>query len=407
MKAKFSDALPPALRFWLKIKRLQFLNWRSARRLPSTQAEPFHSSANVLRIIVFDDHVPAPDRDAGSARMALILKSFAQAGDCTFLSLANVNQPQYEQQLIAEGVKVARLIDYERLLKERPFHLALMSRADVAAAVVPSLRKLAPEIKTIFDTVDVISVRLEREYEFTKDKNTLRAARKYQKLEKRLVQSCDQIWCVTHEDQTALSDLVPETKFAVIPTIHPLQDRGKQFANREGLLFIGNYLHRPNVDAIHYFMREIYPTLRQTITGARLFIVGDNVPPEIKAFESDDVTVTGYVADVDPIFQSCRVFIAPLRFGSGIKGKIGQALSYGLPVVTTSIGAEGMDLENDRDAVIADGSDQFAASVSDVYNNATRWQRLSDSGYRHIAQNFTPEIVEEKIQHALNAVLPR
>lgn len=403
MKAKFIDGLPPGVRFWLKLKREQF---RERRRRDPSNAEFARVSGDNegLRIIVFDDHIPVPDRDAGSARMQLILKALAEMGSCTFISVSKLARPEYERRLREEGVEIARLVDYQRLLKARRFDVALMSRPDVAAALLPSIKRTAPGTKTIFDTVDIGFVRLEREFRLTGDKRTARAARRYKKLETRLTRACDQVWCVTEEDEKALAREAPDAQFAIIPTIHPLQDRGRSFAERDGLVFIGNYLHRPNVDAVHYFMREIYPIVREAHPGLRLSIVGDHAPADIAAYASDSVTVTGYLADVDPLFQACRIFIAPLRFGSGIKGKIGQALSYGLPVVTTSIGAEGMGLGNGQEAIIADNAREFAEGVIRLYTDAELWQTLSDNGYHHVAQHFTPEVVEETIHEAIGKV---
>lgn len=401
MKAKFIEALPPGLRFWLKLKREQLRERRRQSPSPADDFARMNVENDGLRIIVFDDHIPVPDRDAGSARMQLILKALAEMGSCTFVSLGKLARPEYERQLREEGVEIANLIDYQRLLKTRRFDVALMSRPDVAAALLPSIKRTAPETKTIFDTVDIGFVRLEREFRLNGDKRVARAARRYKKLETRLTRSCDQIWCVTEEDQKALAREAPEAHFAIIPTIHPLQDRGQRFAERKGLFFIGNYLHRPNVDAVHYFVREIYPAVRETLPALKVFIVGDHAPPEITNYASDDVTVTGYLADVSPLFQSCRIFIAPLRFGSGIKGKIGQALSYGLPVITTSIGAEGMGLTHGRDAIVADGAHEFAEGMIKLYTNAELWQTLSDNGYHHVSQHFAPEVVVRKIRKAI------
>lgn len=407
---KLRDALPPALRFWAKCKREQFLaKWRKVRRRNHSEQDALPPARAVdnrhgLHVIVFDDRVPAPDRDAGSARMFLILKSLAKLGQPVFISMGQFQRPEYERQLRKEGVEVAPWIDYQRLLKERRFQVALLSRPDVAGALLRSIKRAAPGIKTIFDTVDIAFLRLEREYQLTGDEKVAQATRRYKKLETRLARSCDQVWCVTAEDQAALASEAPSARFEIIPTIHPLQDRGKSFAARQGLVFIGNFLHRPNTDAIHYFMQEIHPLVREAIPAVKLFIVGDYAPPEIAAYASNEVTITGYVADVDPIFQNCRVFIAPLRFGSGIKGKIGQALSYGLPVVTTTIGAEGMSLENGSEAIIADEAREFAAALIRVYQNAALWQRLSDHGYDHITRHFTPEVVEEKIHQAIKTI---
>ena len=407
---KLRDALPAALRFWLKYKREQFLaKWRKVRRRDHSEADaiaPARAEDNRLglHVIVFDDRVPAPDQDSGGARMFLILKSLAKLGQPVFISMGQFQRAEYERQLRKEGVEVAPWIDYQRLLKERRFHVALLSRPDVAGTLLRSIKRAAPGIKTIFDTVDIAFLRLEREHQLTGAEKAAQASRRYKKLETRLARSCDQVWCVTAEDQAALAQEAPSARFEIIPNIHPLQERGKNFAARQGLVFIGNFLHRPNKDAVHYFMQEIYPLVQEGMPGVKLFIVGGYAPPAIAAYGSEDVTVTGYVPDVDPIFHSCRVFIAPLRFGAGMKGKIGQALSYGLPVVTTSVGAEGMGLENGSEALIADGAREFAEALISVYKDAALWQRLSDHGYSHIERHFTPQVVEEKIHQAIQTL---
>jgi len=404
------NAVPPALRFWLKFKRVQFLaKLRQARREDDVEHDrlPRANTAGKehgLNVIVFDDRIPTPDRDSGSLRMFSILKSLVKLGQPAFISLSKLRQPEYERMLNEAGVEVVSWTDYRKVLKRRPFQVALFSRPDVAGALLSSIKRTSPGIKTIYDTVDVAFLRLEREYRVVADKHFARLARRYKKLETRLARSCDQVWCVTPEDQFALSQEVPSARFEIIPNIHPLQDRGESFVARRGLVFIGNFLHRPNEDAVHFFMREIYPIVREAVPGVTISIVGSDPTSAITAYGSENVTVTGYVPDVNPIFHSCRVFVAPLRFGAGMKGKIGQALSYGVPVVTTSVGAEGMGLVHGREALIADKAEDFAEALISVYNDAALWQRLSDQGVSHIARHFTPPVVEEKIHQAIQTL---
>lgn len=415
IKQKLGKALPPSLKLPLKAL-LARLNGK-LRRVKSpprfvSRLEPNALVVNAagirasgLRILVCDDHVPTQDRDAGSARMFLILKSLLQLGRPLFISMSDLDQPDYEQQLRKEGVETAFWANYKQLLREQNFDVAILSRPDVAEALLRTIKKTSPNTRIIFDTVDISFVRLGREYKLTGDKKIAAEAARYQKLEGHLARECDQVWCVTTEDQAALTPLAPGARFEIIPTIHPLQKRGKAFAERRGLVFIGNYLHRPNQDAVAYFMQEIFTLVQAACPGVELYIVGDNVPPKIEAQASGAVIVTGYLPDVDEVFYNCRVFVAPLRFGSGMKGKIGQALSYGVPVVTTPIGAEGMELEHGHQAMIAKGAQEFADAVINLYQDADLWQRLSDNGYEHVRRNFTPEVVEEKIRRAVRNLM--
>ena len=362
-------------------------------------ARPQSTNNTGPEIIVFDDRVPIPDRDAGSARMVNILKSLAHIGSPVFIPMKRL--PEHERLLWENGIEIADVGDYVRLIKKRNFRLAILSRPEVAEALIPSLRQVNRQMKIVFDMVDASFVRLSREYQVTGVQGRAEEAWHLEELELGLAEASDQVWCASPADKKAVSKRVPEERIAVIPTIHALKTRGKSWSEREGLLFIGHLSHRPNSDAIHYFMQEIFPLIRKSCPSLIFNIIGSNPSAEIKAYHSEQVRVMGYVPDIDPFFHSAHVFIAPLRFGAGVNGKIGEALSYGLPVVTTSIGAEGLGLVHGRDAMIADNPLEFAEHVLEVYRNNELWQRLSDCGYQHIENYFTPKVIGERIETSL------
>ncbi len=382
--------------------------WAAARINPSPHGRFAPAMADDVAsregpwIIVFDDRVPMPDRDAGSARMVNILKTLARSGRPVFVPMKRL--PEYERLLWENGIETANVADYARLIKKRNFRVAILSRPDVAEALLPSLRRRNRQMKIVFDMVDASFVRLSREYQITGVRERAEEARHLEALELKLAQASDLVWCASPADKKAVSKKVHEERIAVIPTIHALKARGKSWSERDGLLFIGHLSHRPNSDGIHYFMREIFPLIQKRLPAITFYIVGSNPSTEIKAYDSEQVRVMGYVPDIDPFFHSGRVFVAPLRFGAGVNGKIGEALSYGLPVVTTSIGAEGLGLVQNKDAMIADDPREFAERVLEVYYNGDVWQRLSDCGYRHIENHFTPQVVGERIETSLRSL---
>jgi O-antigen biosynthesis protein len=356
------------------------------------------------RVIVFDHEVPTPDKDSGSARMYLILKALAKWGRPVFVPVYQSAGREYEAVLEKEGVRVASLAEYKELVREGDFYAAILSRASVADAVLPAIRKIDPTVKIIFDTVDVHHLRLAREYELTGDIRYAEEAALLKRQETRAAAASDQVWCVTPDDAEALRREVPALRAKIIPNIHPLQGRGAEFDARGGLLFIANFNHRPNTDAVHYFMHKVFPLVRESLPGVKFYVVGSHMPDEIKWYGSnvEGVETLGHVPDVDPLFHKSRVFVAPLRYGSGMKGKIGQALAYGLPVVTTGVGAEGMGLGHGREAMIADDQGEFARRVIQVYRDRELWQQLSDNGYGHVAQQFAPQVVEKSIHAAMS-----
>ncbi len=168
-------------------------------------------------------------------------------------------------------------------------------------------------------------------------------------------------------------------------------------SKRQGLLFVGSFLHPPNVDAARYLVRDILPLIKREIEDVTLYIVGADPTPEIKALASERVVVTGWVKDISLYLKGARVMVAPLRYGAGLKGKISQGMSYGLPMVTTSLGIEGMDIEDGTEALVADDPAEFAAKVIRVYRDDDLWNHLAEHAARFAAANYSPEVVRTKL----------
>ncbi len=276
-----------------------------------------------------------------------------------------------------------------------------LSRPATAEAVIREVRRADPKLKIVYDMLDVHHLRAEREAALTGDARAAREAEHLRRLETRLAREADLVWCGSPPDKEIMARAAPGTPSVVIPTIHELHGRGLPFAEREQLLFVGNFSHRPNVDAVHFLAREVLPLVRRALVGVELLVVGDNAPPEFEGYASEGVRLLGYVPDIDPVMNGCRVFVAPIRFGSGVNGKIGESLAYGLPVVTTTVGAEGWGFTDGEQVLIADAPADFAEAVVRLYREAALWQRLSDGGYRHIAENNTPEVIARVINDSL------
>ena len=366
---------------------------RLAERAANRKAGPY--------VFVFDDHVPTPDRDAGSARMAFILRALAEWSRPVFVALSQQSHSSYERQLWKDGIETASAVDFARLLRERNFYAAVLSRPAVAEALLKAIRRADPRVRVVFDMVDAHFLRVGRESELTGDAEAAREAARYREVETELARSADLVWYASTADKEIVEKLAPRVPAAVVPTVHSLRGPGLPFAERRDLLFVGNFRHRPNADAVRFFVEEIFPHVRAEIPGARLLLVGDHAPPDLAAYASEEVRLLGYVPDLDPVMESARVFVAPIRFGAGINGKIGEALAYGLPVVTTPLGAAGMGFDDGEQALVADGPREFAAAVARLYRDAELWQQLSERGRRHVAQNFTPEVVGRVINDSL------
>jgi glycosyltransferase involved in cell wall biosynthesis len=190
----------------------------------------------------------------------------------------------------------------------------------------------------------------------------------------------------------------------VVQLVIPEEPEGPGFGERRDILFIGGYQHNPNVEAVLYFTREILPALRSRIPDLRFLILGSRPPAEIRELACDHIQVLGFQKDIAPYFNACRLMVAPLRFGAGIKGKLGTSFSYGLPVVATSIAAEGMYLQDGRDVLIGDDARSFADAVVRAYTDPELWARLSVGGREVVRERYSPEVIRRGLAEVIASI---
>src|SRR5690606_8259250 len=253
-----------------------------------------------------------------------------------------------------------------------------------------------PKIKWIFDTVDLHYVRLAREAELFNSKKLMRKSARFKNLELSIAAKADLTLTVTEDEETLLQEQGIKN-VAVIPNIHetPETNAYPGFAEREGLLFIGSYQHPANVDAARWLVEEIMPIVWKKIK-IPVTLLGNAPTKEVISLESDGVKVPGYVKDVAPFFASHRLFVAPLRYGAGMKGKIGQSLAYKLPIVTTAVGAEGVGLTDKVDVLIAEDKEAFAQQIIHAYQDEQLWRALASNSEK-VLRKYSPEHISENL----------
>jgi glycosyltransferase involved in cell wall biosynthesis len=132
-------------------------------------------------------------------------------------------------------------------------------------------------------------------------------------------------------------------------------------------------------------------------------LLGNKPPQEVVALRSDRVTVTGFIPNVGPYFEEARIFVAPLRYGAGMKGKVGQALAYGLPMIGTTFATEGFDFVDGENCLIADDAASFAQAILTLYGDEAMWRRFSEQGDALIRQ-FSSEVVGEQLRELFSSL---
>ena len=161
---------------------------------------------------------------------------------------------------------------------------------------------------------------------------------------------------------------LPVENIVEFPYIAEKYSSEVSFSSRQDIIFVGGFRHDPNIDAMVWFVEEIWPELMPNLPReARFVIVGDSPPAAVECLAGGRVVVTGYVPDLRPYFDCARVAVAPLRYGAGIKGKVVQSFCFGVPSVVTPIAAEGIGLTSGQEALIAQSAVEIANCVAELY----------------------------------------
>lgn len=387
------------------IKRYQVVNqtkflerWREALRrqpAPGTDVERIVRDAPKGRVLVIDATTPEPDQDSGSVRLTHLLRLLRESGrHVTFFADNRAYVPGYTERLQKLGVEVLYhpwLGDPIDWLRDNGAGLdaVIVCRHYIATSYLDPVRRYAPRARFIFDTVDLHYLREDRAAALAGNDELARQAGKTRAQELRLIRSADVTLVVSPAEKELLSADAPGARVEVLSNVHPVHGCRRDFTERQDLVFVGGFQHPPNIDAVTWFAREVFPLVRAKLPDVRFHVIGSRMPPAIRDLAIEGVTIHGHVDDLEPFLDGCRIALAPLRYGAGVKGKINMSMSYGQPVVATTMAVEGMHLIAGEEVLVADSPSAFADQVIRLYGDAGLWQTLSVAGLENVRRHFS------------------
>ena len=365
-----------------------------------------------MKVLIIADALPMPDRNAADFRFFALLGMIAERHDAHFCAINRTRQAaaigdgplQRYVHLLRSG-NVGILEDsISQALKRHQYGAVVFEWHFPARALIDTVRVAQPRARIIIDSVDVVFNRLEAKAHVTGAATDSASAKATKTSELAVYAAADVVITVSDADAAILHHCNPAIATITIPTVHPLQEPVSiPDAHACQLLFIGSF-SRPggetNIDGILYFCREILPVVVAAEPRVRLRIIGSNPPPEVLALASERIQVLGFVPETKPFLENSVVSIAPLRFGGGMKGKIGEAMSFALPVVTTSTGIEGFGLSPGVDALVGDTPQDFAAAVIRLLHDRAYLEQVRMAGYRFIRSRYSDDAIRARI-HAL------
>jgi len=362
------------------------------------------------QMLIVDATMPRPDRDSGSLRLVNLMRLLQEEGaHVVFLPADRHRIEPYAAQLQHLGIETwyapfaARPAAWLREHGAR-FDTVMVSRHYIASEFLTLLRRHAPQAKIVFDTVDLHYLRERRGADVAQDAVLARAAERTRALELAMIAQADITLVVSDIERELLRNDAPNAKVDVLSNLHRIAGPGASFAERRDVVFVGGFRHPPNVDAVRWFVGDIWPRVHARLPDAHFHCIGGDVTPEIAALAAQPgVRIHGHIADIDPYMHGARVAVAPLRYGAGVKGKVNLSMAHGQPVVATACAVEGMHLRDGIDALVADDPAAFADAIVRLYEDEALWAAIARNGLESVAQHFSLDAARDTVRRVFFA----
>ena len=353
-----------------------------------------------MKILAVSYDVPHPDQSSGELRFYTLLSLLAQSHEVSFFSKDQQAASELDtaaERLSQLGIRIEKG-NFVNLLRRANFDVVFFEFYFVAEDLLDLVRIWRPSARIIVDSVDVHFHRLRSKARLTRLLADRDHAEMVRNCEMDIYEKADLVLTVSEEDGRVLRDEGLKGDIDVIPNIHDIHPLVPHvWSGKLELIFVGSYKWAPNIDAMLYFRQEVLPLLRQKVPRFRLRIVGSAPTDDIKALVSEDVEVVGFVEETAPYLLSSDISIAPLRYGGGIKGKVGEAQAHGLPVVTTSIGAEGFGFNVGTDVLVGDTPQAFVDAIASLWQDNDLYDRVRKNGWNYINTRYSVDAVDHLI----------
>lgn len=354
-------------------------------------------------ILIIDHYVPTYDKDAGSKTTFQYIKMFLDKGYVVkFIGDNYAQMEPYTTTLQQLGVEVLygpwyaeHIFEWIDANKEY-ISFAYLNRPHITEKYIDYIKENT-DIKIIYYGHDLHFLRTEREYELEKDEKKLAESKMWKAKEFDILHKADMNYYPSYVEEEAIHQIdadIPVKAITAYVFEKFIENYNYDVANRSGILFVGGFAHGPNIDAVNWFANEVYPIIREKNKNIDFYIVGSNAPEEIKQLNGNGIIFKGFVSDEElmELYSKCRIVVVPLRYGAGVKGKVVEAIYNGAPIVTTSVGAEGIAGAEDV-LKIEDEAEAFANTVVDLYSDEDALVELANKTQSFIKENFSIDAV--------------
>lgn len=367
------------------------------------------------------------DREGGARRIYQYIVLLREAGwEVTFIAHDATGGAHYAHALQQRGVAVYAgrdslfagdeyLLDPPSLIAAGRFDVAILAFWPIALHYLPALRSLSPATRVIVDSVDLHFLRNARGVFGGTERGSARALDRDDAAaivgEMNAYAAADAVLTVSQKEADLINDFIADPALAhVVPDTETIARSALPFEARRGMVFIGNFRHPPNVEAVSYLCDEILPLLDAEILADHpVYIVGNDPHRALgRAIgEAKGIRAAGWVPTILPYLERSRVSLIPLLSGAGTKRKLMQALMIGTPSVSTPVGIEGLDILDGEHVLVANDAQAFAAALTRLLTDAPLWRHVAARGHAHIIELHSIEVVRQRFLSVLDAVIAK
>lgn len=363
-------------------------------------------------VLMIDHSIPDETSDAGSYAAIQEMKLMQSLGcQITFLPWDMTITDSAARKLEVMGVRAiggTRKYNFETLLTEElaQADVVYVTRFGVAEVVIPIVKKRNPGIPILFNNADLHFLREMRALpQREMRKGLLKQVLDIRRRELAVCSRVDAVLCYTAAEHAVISShLHGRINLQLTPWVIDLKDLGPPHEARSGIAFLGNFQHQPNREAVVHFIENVMPLLTASRSDIVLHIYGSNMSDDLAALASANVSVEGYVENLDDVFHRHRGFVAPLLSGAGIKGKVLEAMSYGTPVALSEIAAEGTGLVDQVSAFVCETGEEYVAAIISFYDDADVWEALRTQARLIAAHRYSSEHGRKRFRRIFESV---
>ena len=361
------------------------------------------------RALVLDQSTPKPDIDAGGYAAVQEIKVLLALGfKVSFIPGNLAHLGHYTKELQRLGVECLHypfINSIYTLLEKRghEFDLVYITRYTVAQNYLQAVREHT-SAKVLFNNADLHFLR-EMRSALKQEEPNIEAVLQTRESELGVIKAVDAVFCYNKiEHAIIMSHTFKEENLFLCPWVLEPEDRETvpSFESREGIAFLGSFGHPPNREAVEYFLSAIAKPLFAELPDLKLHIYGSNMPKDLVKSATDNVVVEGYVRDLEDVYNRHRLFISPLISGAGIKGKVLNALAFGVPSVISPVSAEGTGITSGVQGIIAETVEEWVNGIKLLYLNQERWQQASHNSLSLATRHYSFENAVKQFRKALD-----